>query len=266
MKKKVLLLGLACVVVGVAIFFVSFAKSTVNVTSEIEKTIKEATKQEMKIVEIKKLESFNKFLFVRLETLGGKQIPVYISSDGKSFIGFSQILYTPSEKDNTVISGVLQEITVANKKLEAAEIEKSAEENAGKAQNLFNSFTEDRFVLLLSSDPAVTKTIIIVTDPDCPYCKQELNQIENRLRTANIKLIFAPVHDDRAFVKSELIMKETAEVNTIEEKIAIVRKYYIDMPLTQEQMQTDMTKTKDNAQKLFSSGIVKGVPFIHEVE
>jgi len=269
MNKKILTVGVVCIIVAIGLV-IAFSptlttKNVVNLNAEIEKTIKEASKQDMKVVEAKKLDSFNNFLFVRMETSSGKQIPVFVSSDGKSFIGFSQILFTPLEKDNTIISGMLQEITVVNKKLEATELEKSAEENAGKAQKLFSSFAEDRFVFLQSSNPEITKTLVVVTDPDCPYCRQELNQIENRLKTANVKLIFAPVHDDRAFVKSELIMKEANEANTVEEKISIVRKYYVDMQLTQEQMNTDMSKTKDNAQKLFSSGIVKGVPFIHEL-
>lgn len=270
MNKKVLTVIAVCTIVAIALAITLIptftTKDVAKVNAEIEKTVKEASKQDMKVIEAKKLDSFNKFLFVRMETTSGKQIPVFVSSDGKSFIGFSQILYTPSEKDNTLISGMLQEITANNKKLEATELEKSAEENAVKEQKLFSSFPDDRFVFLQSSNPEVTKTIVIVTDPDCPYCRQELGQIENRLRTANVKLIFAPVHDDRAFVKSELIMKESSEANTVEEKIAIVRKYYVDMPLTQAQMNTDMSKTKDNAQKLFSSGIVKGVPFIHEVK
>lgn len=259
MNKKVLTVIAVCTIVAIALAITLIptftTKDVAKVNAEIERTVKEASKQDMKVIEAKKLDSFNKFLFVRMETTSGKQIPVFVSSDGKSFIGFSQILYTPSEKDNTLISGMLQEITANN-----------TEENAVKEQKLFSSFPDDRFVFLQSSNPEVTKTIVIVTDPDCPYCRQELGQIENRLRTANVKLIFAPVHDDRAFVKSELIMKESSEANTVEEKIAIVRKYYVDMPLTQAQMNTDMSKTKDNAQKLFSSGIVKGVPFIHEVK
>lgn len=245
---------------------VLFASSQSTLSKNIEGTIKEVMKANFTVVDTKKLKGFNQMLFVRLKTPDGREIPAFFSSDGKSFIGFSSVLYSPYEDDNTAIKGSLELAGENNKKYEAVKNQQDQEKNQAAAKLLFESIPSERYLLLNSSNENVTKTIVIVTDPDCPYCRQELQKIESRLATANVKLIFAPVHDDRAFVKSQLIMDESSKVATVEEKIKIIRSYYADIQLTPEQTKIDLFKIKDNAQRIFSSGVVKGVPFVHELD
>lgn len=233
-----------------------------EIETNIEATIKAASKLDVKVLETKKLEHFNQMLFARLKTPDGREIPVFTSADGKSFIGFASVLYSPSEEDNKIVKTMLETVTATNKSLEEAGAQKALE----GASKVFENLPQDRYLMIKSSDPKVTKVTIVVSDPDCPYCREELKNIETRLKTTNVKMIFAPVHDDKAFVKSELIIKEGNKAKTSEDKIKLIRKYFVDMPLSPEQMKTDISKTKDNAKVLFGSGIVKGVPFLYEVK
>lgn len=109
------------------------------------------------------------------------------------------------------------------------------------------------------------ETLVVFSDPECPYCRSELGQIENRLKEVNIKLILTPVHDRTSLEKSYLIYQEAANAKTDEEKIAILRKYF------DENLKTPETKVSDEAvaqmeelRRKYLSGGIKGVPYIVE--
>ncbi|KAA6224985.1 MULTISPECIES: thioredoxin fold domain-containing protein [unclassified Campylobacter] len=68
--------------------------------------------------------------------------------------------------------------------------------------------------------------IYIFTDPECPFCREQLKDIENELANHQINLILTPVHGKSSFEKSALIYKESAKAKTDKDKIAILRKYY----------------------------------------
>lgn len=109
------------------------------------------------------------------------------------------------------------------------------------------------------------ETLVVFTDPECPYCRAELGQIENRLKEVNIKLIMTPVHDRTSLEKGYLIYQEAANAKTDEEKIAILRKYF------DEKLKAPETKVSDEAvasmeelRRKYLSGGIKGVPYIVE--
>lgn len=116
-------------------------------------------------------------------------------------------------------------------------------------------------IVSLGNDPK-KETIVVFTDPECPYCRQELAQIEQRLTTNNIKLIFTPVHARSSLEKSVLVYKESAKAKNDAEKIALLKKYF-DEAVTYEQKISDEEVGRIEAlkQKYFGAGI-KGVPFM----
>ncbi|AHJ14154.1 thioredoxin domain-containing protein [Sulfurospirillum multivorans] len=120
---------------------------------------------------------------------------------------------------------------------------------------------EKKNVISLGNDPK-KETLVVFTDPECPYCRQELAQIEQRLTTNNLKLIFTPVHERSSLEKSVIIYNETSKVKTDADKIKILKKYY-DENVKYEQKISDADVAHIDALKLkyFGAGI-KGVPFI----
>ena len=120
---------------------------------------------------------------------------------------------------------------------------------------------EKKNIVMLGNDPK-KETLVVFTDPECPYCRQELDQIEQRLTTNNLKLIFTPVHERSSLEKSVLIYTETAKVKSDAEKIKILKKYYDEtVKYDQKVSDAEVAHINDLKTKYFGAGI-KGVPFI----
>ena len=116
-------------------------------------------------------------------------------------------------------------------------------------------------IVSLGNDPK-KETLVVFTDPECPYCRQELAQIEERLATNNIKLIFTPVHDRSSLEKSILIYNETAKAKSDAEKIMILKKYFDEnVKYDQKVSDAEVQRIEDLKLKYFGAGI-KGVPFM----
>ncbi|KIM09831.1 MAG: histidine kinase [Sulfurovum sp. FS06-10] len=120
---------------------------------------------------------------------------------------------------------------------------------------------EKKNIVVLGNDPK-KETLVVFTDPECPYCRQELDKIEERLTTNNIKLIFTPVHERSSLEKSVLIYNEVAKAKNDAEKIKIVRKYYDEnVKYDQKVSDVEIKRIEDLKLKYFGAGI-KGVPFM----
>jgi len=119
-------------------------------------------------------------------------------------------------------------------------------------------------ILVLGNDPK-KETLVKFTDPECPFCGKEVEVIEEKLKTYNLKYIFTPVHDKSSLEKSILIYKQAKAAKTLDEKIKIVKKYFsaeVDAKVTDE----EIAKVEKTRKKYFAAGL-KGVPFyINEKE
>ena len=116
-------------------------------------------------------------------------------------------------------------------------------------------------IVALGNDPK-KDTLVVFTDPECPYCRQELAQIEQRLTTHNLRLIFTPVHERSSLEKSVLIYNETSKVKSDAGKIKILKKYYDEsVKYDQKISDKEVGYIDELKAKYFGAGI-KGVPFI----
>ncbi len=116
-------------------------------------------------------------------------------------------------------------------------------------------------IITLGNDPK-KETLVVFTDPECPYCRQELAQVEQRLTTNNLKLIFTPVHERSSLEKSVIIYNEIAKVKSDAEKLKILHKYYDEnVKYDQKIGDKEIARIEDLKTKYFGAGI-KGVPFI----
>lgn len=239
--------------------FLTLALGSLSFATTMEENLQSAIKKvagvDIKVITSKEIKSMGVNLVIA-QAPDGSKFPIYASKDGTSFIGFSSVMGFPDEEMRLV----------------QIELDTIAKANQGamkeQTSKLFASLPKERFLFLPSSDKSVKKSLIVVSDPDCPYCKQELGNIEERLKSANIKIIFAPVHDDTAFIKSQLIMDEAKKLkeSDVKGKVALLKKYFEKIELSEAQKKTDISKIKDNAAKIFGTGIITGVPFVFEAE
>lgn len=116
-------------------------------------------------------------------------------------------------------------------------------------------------ILTLGNDPK-KETLVVFTDPECPYCRAELSKIEERLATNNLKVIFTPVHERSSLEKSVLIYNEASKAKSDADKVKIMRKYFDEnVTYTEKVSDQEVQRIEDLKLKYFGAGI-KGVPFL----
>jgi len=119
-------------------------------------------------------------------------------------------------------------------------------------------------IIVLGNDPK-KETLVKFTDPECPFCRKEVAQIEEKLKNYNLKYIFTPVHDRSSLEKSILIYKQTSKAKTLADKIKILKKYYngdVDQKVTDQ----EVARVEKTRKKYFAAGL-KGVPlYVSEKE
>lgn len=219
--------------------------------SGVESLLKKEIGMESKVVKSLDVDSGLKFVVVEAKE-SSMRLPVFATSSGSSVMGYTQDFFTSKEGVAEKIQQELEALMEHNKKTRDKEVQK-----------LIAKLPKEGIIKL---DSGKDKTLVVISDPECPYCRSELANIEERLKEANIHMILAPVHDKSAFVKSELIYQKSAKAKNNAEKIKIIREYFDPKAnLTNEELQIKPVITEKNADIIFSSGLIKGVPFVFEV-
>lgn len=145
---------------------------------------------------------------------------------------------------------------------------KQAIEAKALTTNLKKIYTAEDPALIISlgNDPK-KETLVKFTDPECPYCRQELAQVEEKLKHYNLKYIFASVHGRSSLEKEVLIYAQTAAAKSDEEKITILRKYYAEDATIDANVSDEEVAKMDALRKKYLGAGIKGVPFyINEKE
>ena len=239
----------------IAIIACSLTFLSASFEENFKKSIKDMVDVDVEVEFKKELVSFPLTFFVVGKTKGGDIFPAIVSKEGEYFIGLSNVLKL-SNVDTQMI----------NEALSKAQKEKQARDSK-VLKELFGSFKESDFVYLKGAGKNLP-TKIVVSDPDCPYCRKHLRNINKDLEESDLKIIFAPVHEKEAFIKAQLIMKETAKLKDEDTKgkVAILEKYFKDITLGAKEQKTDYSQITKNTEKIFESGAIKGVPFIYEMQ
>ena len=117
-------------------------------------------------------------------------------------------------------------------------------------------------IIVLGSDPK-KPTLIMFSDPECPYCRAELAKIETTLKDNNVEIILTPVHDLSSWQKSALIYKDAKAAKSDSDKVKILRKYYAeDYNVDDKSVSKDDVAKIDNLRKKYFAAGVRSVPFI----
>ncbi len=150
-------------------------------------------------------------------------------------------------------------IDLKSKKSLLQDLQKKAQQNA--LRDLYTK--EDKANIISLGEDAKKETLVIFTDPECPYCRRELKEIEDRLKQNNLKLLITPVHGKSSLQKAHLIYEGIKKAKNDAQKIKIMRKYYAsDVNLTNEKVDDKMVEKMDNLRKKYLKDAIRGVPFI----
>lgn len=262
--KKILLSGL----MSMLLCNVAFAGEKED--KKVLELLKGAFPQEIKIIEKLEIKGFP-FEFIVLEESSNKQrFPIYGSKEGTVVMPFTPKVIMEDPKVFDPILAKLEELTKYNqpiieklqKEMENKTLENdpNAEKNKTLYKTIVDNLTTD-VILSLGENPKL-KDVLVVIDPECPFCREELATLEEKTNEYNYKFVFAPVHKKPSFIKSKLIMDQWKGAKTVKDKLAIMNKYFAqNYTLTEEELKTDVTVIEKNVKVIFSTGIVKGVPY-----
>lgn len=207
----------------------------------------------LKITSIKSIDLDQNLKFLIITDDKYSKFPVFATADGKNIIAYSGNFLSANDEVYAKIKTELDTLAMQN--------QKQAEK---EAQGLYSKIPQEGILKLESGK---SKTVVIVSDPECPYCRKELENLENKLKEANVYMIFAPVHGKSAFVKSDLIYQKAAKAKSNADKIKIIKEYFNpNVKLSESEMAMQPVITEKNAKIIFDSGIVKGVPFIFDLK
>jgi thiol:disulfide interchange protein DsbC len=122
---------------------------------------------------------------------------------------------------------------------------------------------EDKSNIIAIGNDKNKETLVVFSDPECPYCRAELENIEARLEGANLRLILTSVHDKTALEKSYLIYQEVAKAKNDAEKIAILRKYFDEeLKAVETDISDEEIASMEKLRRKYLQGGLKGVPFL----
>lgn len=236
-----------------ALLLLSLSLCYADFDTNFKQEIKKLAGIDTQIVSKNKLESFKNSYFVIAKTPSGRNFPVIVDEGGKYFIGLNNVANF-SQKDSNLIQQELQKASQENKDIQ------------DKALNeAFKQFKSSDFLFLEGSKKNLP-TKIVVTDPECPYCRKHLDNIEEELKSANLKLIFAPIpsHGEIALIKSQIIMNQAPKLKSTKEKVKLLREYYRDMKLSATELKTDYKPVESIRNRVFDTELVEAVPLVFE--
>ncbi|MBO7370218.1 MAG: thioredoxin fold domain-containing protein [Campylobacter sp.] len=127
----------------------------------------------------------------------------------------------------------------------------------------YNSESAENIIKL--GDDKNKPTMLIFTDAECPYCRKEMEQIEERLKAWNLEIIMTSVHGNSGHSKSYMIYKDIKNAKTDADKIKVLRKYYDEKLPSQEKEAgaENVAKMQALAAKYHAAG-VNSVPYRFE--
>lgn len=171
-------------------------------------------------------------------------------TDGK--VSEDEILFT---KGDLILPEVLDLKNGINYKTQLKE--KLVVANLAKIYN-----TEDTANIITLGSDAKKPTKIMFSDPECPYCRLELANIEKTLEKENLKIILTPVHEKSSLEKSYLVYKDVKGAKTDSDKVKILRKYFGEKFEVPAGSVTDaqVAQMDELRKKYFGAG-VRSVPY-----
>lgn len=257
MKKFVALLG--------AVFLsVTLLQAKDDLQGNLSNLLKDRVKSEIKISSTKTIKTMPGFKLVVVELLSnGDRFPVIASDKGDFAMSYNPNAFlSNNEEFNKVGDAMMKELQSYMQELQA----KRDKEKIPKFKELFSSLPKDTIIDIKGKGKGKAVKYV-VTDPECPYCRKEMGNIEKVLEKYNLKMVMAPVHKKPAFIKSQLIYNEAKKAKEGKEIVGILKKYYSpNYQLTAEDQKTDTHTVDEAAKAIFSSGLIRGVPFCFDPE
>ncbi|RDU69716.1 hypothetical protein CQA66_08895 [Helicobacter aurati] len=210
----------------------------------IENLLKSRTNMNFKVI-ASDAHVFKDVSFIVVESPSGERLAAIASNDGKFLIPLNEGIGDEDSKNNLQIA--LDNVEKYNKtKKDAAVLA------------LFKKY--DKHILKIQANKNAkgkTKTYMII-DTTCPYCAQEIHQLDNYLNRGDLEILIVGILGQNAFNRAATYYGELSKAQTREQKITLLKRIF-------ESNYNGKTKNEALARELSDSTLaagVQGVPFI----
>lgn len=218
---------------------------------DVKALIKKETGIDVSVVSVTDFKDAKNLKLVVVEQTGNlQQLPAIVTSDAKMFMGLSNIFFTSSSADGEIVGKAIGEVMKNN--------DASKKRAAGK---LIDKLDSSEYISLTGKSKNA-KTYFIVSDPNCGYCREELRNLEDKLKTHNVNMVVVGILSEDSKKRAAYIMNNITNTMSNDEKIKIIKEVYSNNFKAPKNI--DTSAIEKTVETLFSNGVLTGVPFIYE--
>ncbi|RAX58571.1 hypothetical protein CCZ01_01955 [Helicobacter monodelphidis] len=253
MRKKFLVTSAGFLLSMSVVYAATFEDNLVSLLSK--------TGHKVKVIDSKPLIDMDNLRLVNIEfsnKMGIQRVPFVATQEGKGvMILMPDLFYSSNQKNDILIKEMLSNIDTFN-----------ASQRSAKLNDFFLAMPKERFInLAATTKEGAKKTTIVVTSPECPFCRKELSSIDQRLKETNVKLVIVPLSGESSAIKSQLIINKTKNLKDNASIIAVLKEVYAEsyeIPVSERNIDTSFVAK--SAEMIFGTRLIQGVPYIHEMQ
>lgn len=237
------------------VFFSVFCFVSFSFSASFEETVKslieKQTDTKVNVVMTKDFKDNKnlKIAVIEIEN-NAQQLPILATKDGSMIVGISNIFFTSSSSDESIVKDIADKILENNK---------NSQQKA--ASGIIKELKPEQYVSIQSNTNS-KKTYFIVSDPNCGYCREELKNIDEKLKTHNVNLVPVGMLGEDSAKKSAYILSKVSSNMNSKDKVKLLREVYSNNFKSPKNI--DVSKVSETTKFIFSTGIINGVPFIYE--
>lgn len=245
------------VLIASAVVCFGFGILNADVSSNIVKILQSQTGKKISVLSVQPLKASPDFQIVVIKDMETKyEIPIFVSKDGKTIVGLSNVFFSENKDDMGLVEGVYKKTQDYNMQ----------QQNSAKLNALFESIPSDYVISIPSTTKGNQKVTYIVSDPMCPHCQQELKNIDSRLKDSNVRIVVVGLLGKDSATKSALVLEKIKTAKTPSEKISILTQIYNPAYKATGAKDAEVKKVQNVTKKISDSQIIKYVPYIYEYQ
>lgn len=215
---------------------------------EVKSLLEAEMDMSVNIISVRELNKDFKVVLVKIGK-SNEIVPLLATKNGREVI-VAQALLSKDAKTTESYLKIINEVMTQNKESGAAE--------AGK---LIKQLKSEQYIAL-KSEAKNAKTMFIVSDPNCGYCKNEFRQIDEKLKTHNINMVMVGILGEDSLKKSAYAFSKLNAKSSQGDKMNVLKEIFSANFKAPKNI--DTSKIKATNELLFSTGAIRGVPYIYE--
>ena len=217
--------------------------------SALTDLIQKEVGENMSVIEENYLSQDKNIKFVTLKDNGSGYKVVVITNKQENFIIPVTAFFSGNEKDRDLVNGKLADAAIYNETFKSHAAVKAA----------INKIPKDYIIDIKGKGK---KVFYIISDPQCPHCQVELDNINKRLEKGDVKMIPIGMLGDESAKKAAEIHKKMKNVKSDSEKISILKSIYSKAHEAPKDI--DTKKVQEITRSLLGPDKVQGTPYILE--